>query len=219
MNKHIYFTLLLIIISFLSCKNYEYRCSTNTISDNDKKLKKQKIDSINNRIIEKSLIIEKEIRKHFNYLEQFQNLLPPEIGDKYYDFSGVNSNGEFMKISDIKGKYILLKFTGTGCGACVKSIPELKRVYEKYHKSLEIVNFYADLRVYDWLKYVEKEKISWLTLCDGRGMNSYTWANYGIRGIPTFYLINKKGIIVKKWIGYSYGQIEEQIKLIIENNN
>jgi len=129
-------------------------------------------------------------------------LLPPEIGDKYHDFSGVNSNGEFMKISDIKGKYILLKFTGSGCGACVKSIPELRRVYEKYHKSLEIVDFYSDVSVYDWLKHVEKEKIPWLTLCNGRGMYSNTWENYGIKGIPTFCLINKKGIIIQKWIGY-----------------
>ena len=49
------------------------------------------------------------------------------------DFTFVDFEGKSHKLSDFRGKCVLLDFWGTWCGPCVAQIPHLKETYEKYH--------------------------------------------------------------------------------------
>ncbi|UZX28472.1 DUF4369 domain-containing protein [Riemerella anatipestifer] len=68
-----------------------------------------------------------------------------KIGDKFYDFSAINSKNKKVKFSDFfDGKYILLDFSTLFCGFCQQAIPELEKIKKSQYEKLEIVTFYVD---------------------------------------------------------------------------
>ena len=130
-----------------------------------------------------------------------------KIGDQYHDFKGLNQKEEKVKFSDIKGEYTLLDFTAAFCGPCIEAADELVEINRIYSDSLTIVSFSQDPKKDVWLKSVERDKVTWNSIWDGEGRYSETSIKYGIQGIPTFVLINPKGIIIDKWSGYGKGSI------------
>lgn len=134
-----------------------------------------------------------------------------EEGDDFIDFEAIDKNDKTHKLSEIKGKYILLEFTSVHCYACVNAKKELAGLHQKYVNNLDIVSFYVDDDKSDWLKSLKEDKTQWLCLWDGKGDKSPTHIAYGVGGIPMFYLINPKGKVVKKWTGYGYPPIEVKI--------
>jgi peroxiredoxin len=124
-----------------------------------------------------------------------------KINDRYVDFEATNQFGKQQKLSDIKGKYILLDFSFAACNPCHQSIPELRFLSKKYTKVLEVVSFTVDNQK-NWLKGVKNDQICWLSLYDGKGNYSKAVLKYGVEGYPTFVLISPQGTILDKWVGY-----------------
>lgn len=135
-----------------------------------------------------------------------------KIGDKFHDFEGMNQKGEKVKFSNIRGEYTLLDFTAAYCGPCIEAADELVEINNSYSDSLKIVSFTQDPKKEVWLKSLERDKVTWNSIWDGKGRYSETSIKYGIQGIPTFVLINPEGTIIDKWIGYSEGGIVEKIE-------
>jgi len=136
------------------------------------------------------------------------------IGDKYHDFKAINRNNDTIKFSDLIGKYILLDFTTAYCGPCIQSVEELKKINKSFTDSLLIVSFSGDVNKNVWLKSLERDSVSWISLWDGHGNYSETFIKYGIQGVPTFFLIDPKGIIIDKWVGYWKGALENKLTKI-----
>ncbi|TDQ09708.1 TlpA disulfide reductase family protein [Pedobacter metabolipauper] len=122
--------------------------------------------------------------------------------DQMADFEAQDKDGKLHRLSDIKGKYILLDFSATYCGPCIESIGDLEKVSTKYADQLEVVTFSGDGGKETWLKGVNRDKPGWLSLWDGKGNYGETIQKYGVSGYPTFILINPQGIIVSKWSGF-----------------
>ena len=75
-------------------------------------------------------------KKITNYIRLNKN---PQIGERFVDFEMEDPNGEIRRLSDIKGKLVLLEFWGSGCLPCRKENPSLVKTYEKYQpKGFEI---------------------------------------------------------------------------------
>jgi len=138
-----------------------------------------------------------------------------KIGDKFHDFEGMNQKGENIEFSNIRGEYTLLDFTAAYCGPCIQAADELVEISKKHSDSLKIVSFTQDPKKDVWLKSLERDKVTWNSIWDGKGRYSETSIKYGIQGIPTFVLINPEGTIIDKWTGYSDGSI---IKRLEKNN-
>jgi len=150
--------------------------------------------------------------KYGKALEVYLNAKIPEIGDPYLNFEGYTKNNEKIRLSDIKGKYILLDFTAAYCGACVLSGPELRKIAKTYNDSLTIVSFSSDAKKEIWLKALQRDSVTWTSIWDGKGVYSDTYIKYGIKAIPSFFLIDPNGKIVDKWLGYYNGWLEEKLK-------
>ncbi len=135
-----------------------------------------------------------------------------KIGDKFHDFEGMNQKGEKVKFSNIRGEYTLLDFTAAYCGPCIQAADELVEINKEYSDSLKIVSFTQDPKKDIWLKSLERDKVTWNSIWDGKGRYSETSIKYGIQGIPTFVLINPEGIIIDKWSGYGKGSILSHLK-------
>lgn len=154
--------------------------------------------------------------KHSKYGKSFKTYLDVgkilEEGDAYFDFEARGQDGKTHKLSEIKGKYILLDFNETYCGPCMLSVAELKKVALQYKDQLEIVSFCADKPEDIWKKGLTRDKPDWLSLWDGKGTQGPTVVKYGSNGFPTFILIDRTGIITDRIVGFEKGIIEKSLK-------
>lgn len=135
-------------------------------------------------------------------------------GKQIYDFTAITQKGDTVKVSDYlnNNRYLLLDFNATYCGPCIQSVDELKDIYKKYSDKINIVGFNVDINKNIWEKGLKRDKKPWISLWDGKGNTSNTYLKYGISGVPTFFIINPEGKIIKKQIGYSKGNLIELLK-------
>jgi len=122
-----------------------------------------------------------------------------KIGGKYVDFEQANASGKKVKLSDIKGKYILLEFWGSWCGPCREENPGLVKTYTAYKaKGFEILGVAADNNKAAWLKAIKDDGLPWENVSDLKGDKNEAGLIYGINAYPTNYLIDENGIIIAK---------------------
>jgi peroxiredoxin len=123
---------------------------------------------------------------------------PVEIGDKFTDIELPDLSGKLIKLSSLKGNYILLEFWAGWCGPCRAENPRLSNLYNKYRqKGFEIYGVSLDEKMEGWQNAVNEDKMNWITVSDLKGRAySQSASVYNVSGIPHNYLINKKGIII-----------------------
>lgn len=125
-------------------------------------------------------------------------LAASEVGGIAPAFSLPTYKGTSAKLSDYKGKYVLLDFWATWCKPCIAEIPNLKRVKEEFvNEDFEIVSVCVDRADFksNWKKIIEKHQTNWPQLFDASGT---TARDYAIEYFPTIFLLNKKGEIVAR---------------------
>lgn len=123
-----------------------------------------------------------------------------KVGDRYVDFELSNVNNKKIKLSNIKGKYILLDFWGSWCGACRDENPNLIKLYNRFKgKGFNILGVAAETDKKAWLKAIKTDQLPWENVTDISG-NRYNQAVmiYNIYSFPTNFLIDEKGIIIAK---------------------
>lgn len=107
--------------------------------------------------------------------------------------------GKKVKLSDIKGKYILLDFWAAWCGPCREENPKLVELYKQYHgKGFNILGVSADDNRAAWLAAIKQDGLLWENVSDLRGDKNKAALIYGVDAFPTNYLINQDGIIIAK---------------------
>lgn len=121
------------------------------------------------------------------------------IGDQFVDIEGNDRDGNARKLSDLKGKYVLLDFWASWCGPCRQENPHLVKVYKSFKdKGFEIYGFSIDANRSAWLKAVEKDSLLWTNVQDANGSHSTMAAFYNVRAIPASFLINPQGVVIAK---------------------
>lgn len=123
----------------------------------------------------------------------------PEIGEPFVDLILPDITGEKVKLSDFKGKYILVDFWASWCSPCRSQNPVLKRLYEKYKISnFEILSVSIDDKKDRWTKAVKDDKLTWINVLSEGGRTSEAGQLYGINSLPDNILINPDGIIIRR---------------------
>jgi thiol-disulfide isomerase/thioredoxin len=133
------------------------------------------------------------------------------IGKTAKNFSVELINGKKFELAKQKGKIILIDFWASWCGPCRKSMPELKKFYKKYNpKGFDIIGVSLDFKKEAMDTYLAKEKLAWNISFSGKGWGDETAALYGVRSIPSVWLIDKKGAL------YNFGLHGEKLEKAIQ---
>lgn len=125
-------------------------------------------------------------------------------GEVAADFTGTMPSGETMQLSDLQGQYVLLDFWGSWCGPCRKESPALVELYQEFNgkqfedaSNFEIVSVGIETNKNRWLSAIKKDNLNWkYHVSELTNFQSEIALLYGIREIPSKFLINPKGMIV-----------------------
>ncbi|MRG45714.1 redoxin domain-containing protein [Chitinophaga sp. SYP-B3965] len=121
------------------------------------------------------------------------------IGEPMIDFTQPDVNGKPVKLSDFKGKYVLLDFWASWCGPCRAENPNVLKAYNAYKdKNFTVVGVSLDDSGEKWHKAIEEDGMPWLQLSDLKGFRNEVAKEYGIQAIPSTFLLNPEGIIIAK---------------------
>jgi thiol-disulfide isomerase/thioredoxin len=122
------------------------------------------------------------------------------LEDKPLVIAGKQADGKDFTTADWKGKVILVDFWATWCGPCREELPRVTKMYTDFHaKGLEVLGVSNDYSADDLTKFLgENKAMAWPQLFDADAAKSQSWnpitTGYGISGIPTMFLIDKKGV-------------------------
>ena len=108
-------------------------------------------------------------------------------------------NGGKAKLSDLKGKVVLLDFWASWCGPCRRENPSVVKLYKKYKEDgFTVLSVSLDKTKAPWLAAIEKDELIWpYHVSDLGGWNSRVPKLYGVKGIPFTVLIDQEGNIIR----------------------
>ena len=140
-----------------------------------------------------------------------ENVKPKNINDLIApDFSLADLDGNTVTLEQMRGRVVLLNFWGTWCGPCRKEIPDFINLMKKYNQDgLEIIGVTLTSGPPENIRaFADKWGINYKLLTDIKGNETQTvTALYGqatgkrITGIPTTFIIDREGIIQKRYVG------------------
>ena len=129
-------------------------------------------------------------------LEQAMRLM---VGSVAPDFSQETPEGKMLKLSDLRGKYVLIDFWASWCGPCRRENPNVVRMYERYKdKGFEILGVSLDQNRDRWLDAISADGLKWPQVSDLKGWANVVAQNYEVSSIPKTILVDPKGVIIAK---------------------
>jgi peroxiredoxin len=142
------------------------------------------------------------------------NKSTPSGGNVAADFTLPDMNGKNVRLSDYRGKVVLLEFWATWCPPCRASIPGIEKLFKAYKdKGLVILAVSLDEGGWDSVKSFISSNGMTYTVLKG---NDDVSASYQVRTIPMMLIVDKDGRISKRYLGFGNEEdLEKDIKTIL----
>ena len=134
--------------------------------------------------------------KHLS--ERLKGVLLP--GMEAPEISMKDTEGNIRRLSDLRGKVVMIDFWASWCGPCRRENPNVVKLYKKYHdKGFEIYSVSLDKEKSAWLKAIKDDGLVWPNhVSDLKGWTSSGGKTYGIMSVPSTVLVDKDGKIIAR---------------------
>ena len=110
---------------------------------------------------------------------------------------GKNMQGETVKLSDFRGKYLYLDLWATWCGPCNYEIPFLDSLETDYHgRNIVFMSYSIDDDHDAWMKFVPEKQLKGVQIIGDKGWGSQICKDFKILGVPTFMFFDPEGKII-----------------------
>jgi thiol-disulfide isomerase/thioredoxin len=129
-------------------------------------------------------------------LDEMHNLT---IGKPAPEIDGVDFDGKPLKLSDYRGKVVVLVFWGSWCGPCMREVPHEREMAEKYKgRPFALLGVDCSEEKSAGLKAILDNQMTWPNWHDGADGNGPIVSRYHIRGYPTVFVLDAQGAIRHK---------------------
>ncbi|MDF2433817.1 MAG: hypothetical protein JWP44_3448 [Mucilaginibacter sp.] len=133
------------------------------------------------------------------FVKAMKAMEPVSIGHRAPDFTTSGIDGTPVKLSDYKGKYVLLDFWASWCAPCRQENPNVVKQYKIYHPlGLNILGISLDQDKTKWQQAVKTDGLVWNHASDLKNFEGPVERLYHVEAIPTNFLIDPQGVIVAK---------------------
>ncbi len=139
-----------------------------------------------------------------------------QVAGREFHLYGAAINGRIFSTYLLKDKPCIIDFWATWCPWCVRELPDMAKLYNRYHaKGLRIVSVSEDNNLFSLRRFLQQHpEMKWVQLYRKKGFYVSHGASRALPvvGYPTTIILNRRGVVQDMIIGYSPGQIDSDIK-------
>ena len=134
-----------------------------------------------------------------NLIKAMNKVKPLSVGHKAPDFTINGIDGKTVKLSDYKGKYVMVDFWASWCVPCRQENPNVLKQYNAFHsKGFNVLGVSLDKDKAAWQKAVNDDKLAWTQTSDLQSFQGTAEQLYHIEAIPSNFIIDPQGNIAAK---------------------
>lgn len=133
------------------------------------------------------------------FVERMQKFKTVQIGQQAPDFSIASIDGKTIKLSDYKGKYVLIDFWASWCAPCRNENPNVVKAYQKFkNRNFTILGISLDKDKTAWQQAIKQDNLTWAHAGELADFEGATVLLYQVEAIPASFLLDPNGKIIAK---------------------